>query len=254
MFQTKPVKTREEGLRRLLEVFRKEKEGWSLEKDAIVLADGRRVPLMSWRTHYHVTSMLSFTRGEKIKFGPAHSSAMPGPSAFRLLYSGCRSEGLNAMLRRELDLSEFMLGAKTVHVFAMANGDVLHVSTRLDNGVVCTLELNATLPEGSAPVYKHELTTESGFVTDRAVDTTVTPESMYLLNGEGVQSFSSVDAVTYGLCREDIIDVRAAYAILCDEERAQEYIDASRRLDRLCALVWKSAETGKRLDAGEVNE
>lgn len=254
MFQTKPVTTREEGLRRLLEVFGKQAEGWRLEKDAIVLSDGRRVPLLPWRTHYHVTAMLAFTRGAGMKFGPAHGAAMPGPSAFRLLYAGSRSEGLSAMLRRELDLSEFMLGARTEHVFAMANGEVLHVSTRLDNGTVCTLELNATLPEGTEPVYKHELTTENGFVTDRAVDTTVTPESMYLLNGEGEQSFSEVDAVTYGLCREDMIDLRAAYAILCDEDRAEEYIAAGRRLDRLCELVWKSAETGKRLDAGEVDE
>lgn len=254
MFNTKPIETRAEGLQRLLDVHGIKAEGWTLEKDAVILADGRRVPLLPWRTHFHNTAMLPFTRGASMKVGAAHGSAMNGASAFRLLYAGCRSEGLKAMLKRELDLSEFMLGAKTVHVFAMTNGDVLHVSTRLDNNAVCTLELNATLPEGTGPVYKHELTTEDGFVTDRAVDTQVTPESMYLINGEGVKDFAEVDTLTYGLSREDAIDVRAAFAILSGAADADQYIADEKRLDKLCELVWKSAETCERLCAKEVDK
>ena len=259
MFNTKPVGTRAEGLQNLLKAFGVKADGWVLEQNAIVLESGTRVPLLSHRTFFHTGSLRSFTYGASWGSGSstnaaaAHTTALKGPSHFRLQYAGSRSEGLNAMLKRELDMCEFLLGAKTVHVFAMANGDVLHVSARMSNGVVATYELNASLPEGTPPVFKRELTTKDGFVTDRAVDTQITPENMYLINSEGVSAYNEIDALTYGLSKQDTIDVRAAFSILKGDITADEYIDDKERLYKLCALVWKAAQTGERVDTQEVN-
>ncbi len=253
MFNTKPVETLEEGIRQLLAVHQVKAEGWSLEEGALRLEDGRRVPLLPWRVHMHNTAIRNFSCGDKIRFGASHATAMPGPSAFRLLYAGPKDEDLSAMLLRELDMSEWLLDARTVQVFAMQNGNVLHVTTRLDNGVSCTLELSCVMPEGSDPVYKHELTTENGLVTDRAVDTTVTPHGMYLLNAEGTQAFDELDTLTYGLSPAEAVEARAAFALLSGAADPDEYIRVEARLIRLCALVKRSAETGEVIDTREVN-
>ena len=253
MFTTKPITTREEGLKRLLEVNRCAAEGWTLLGDSLILADGRRVPLLPWRADFHYTAFRNLSAGDEIRFGQTHARALTGLSVFRLLYAGLRGESLDDILLRELDLSEWLTDARTVSVFAMRNGDVMHVSTRLDSGVVCTLELSAVLPPTAQPVFKHELTTESGFVTDRAVDTIVTPHGMYLLSDEGAQAFDEVDTLTYGLSPEDARAARAAYALLCGAADPAEYIAAEARLVKLRALAAKSCETGEPVDTREVN-
>lgn len=254
MFDTEPVRTRQEGLERLLQAYGVEAKGWTLEQNALCLADGRRVPLMPWRAFFLNNSMRGLIGGASLSMSGAHGTGVRGPSALRLLYADDGSAGLRAMLRQELDLSEWLLGSETMQVFAMARGAVLHVSTRLKNQAVCTLELNAGLPRGTRPLFKHELTTETGFVTDRAVDAQVTPQQMYLFGRDAQpEGFNEWDAYTWGLSPEDATDVRAALALLSGEQDPDAQIRAGKRLDRLCALVWESAETGKCLQAEEVD-
>ena len=253
MFSTRPVTTCEEGITRLLEVSRRPVSGWTLQDDSLILPDGRRVPLMKWRTHYKMKAFRSFSAGDAIRFGAAHAAALSGPSVFRLQYAGRTGESLEKILFRELDLSEWLTGAKTRTIFAMRNRGVLHVTTCLDTGTVCILELSAALPPDADPVYKHELTTESGFVSDRAVDTQITPHGMYLMNDDGVEAFDEVDTLTWGLNPDDAQTARAAYALLTGEADADEYIAAEKRLNRLCELAELSAQTENEVDAGEVN-
>ena len=90
-------------------------------------------------------------------------------------------------------------------------------------------------------------------MTDRAIDTQITPENMYLFNHEGISTYNEIDALTYGLSKQDAIDVRAAFSILKGEVSADEYVADNERLDKLCALVWEAAQTGKCVDTQEVN-
>lgn len=257
MFQTKPVQSREEGLQNLLKAYAVCKQGWVLGQDSIFLADGREVPLLPWRTHYHTLAMLQFTQGSRIQAdasngaAAAHSTALSHPCYIRVQYTGCASEDLRKILWREIDITEFLLGEHFSSFYAVQNDYALYITAELNRKILCTMTLHASLPEGTTPIYRHELITRSGYVTDRSVDTELTPESMYLLNEGGIESYNAVDALTYGLDQRDVADVRAALAILSGRVEAQSYIETGKHLDRMCDLVYRAARTGMRLEVEE---
>lgn len=237
MFVSKPLQTREKGLRSLL-AEKGIEAAFSFEGNALKI-DDKCVPLFPWRTHFHNRSLQSLIHGE----------VTHGLSMLRMLYSGTVEDDLNVLLEQELDLAEWLMKSRIVRVYALNAGRVLHVTARLENNVVCALELNANLPAGTRPVFKHELVAETGFVTDRAPDTQVTPQPLYLWSDHESTDFMDVDMKLYGLSEKDATDVRAAFALLSGEEDVEERIREGKRLSTLCEAVWASVRSGMPVNA-----
>ena len=95
---------------------------------------------------------------------------------------------------------------------AIGNGAALNVSLKLENGVVCTIELATTLPENEERISKHEVITARGIACDMNVDTQTMQSSVYVY-GEDKARYTDVDYELFGL---DIVGVcidDALYAI-----------------------------------------
>ena len=103
----------------------------------------------------------------------------------------CQTDGssldLAAILYREFDLAEWLLGSPIAAVTASITGPVANVIVRLANGVVCGVEAGATLPAGTAMIDRHELIAQRGVACDRVVDTQVPQNSVYAFTAAGHQ-------------------------------------------------------------------
>jgi hypothetical protein len=163
----------------------------------------------------------------------------------------CHTDGstldLAAILYREFDLAEWMLGAPLEAVTASIQGPVAHVIVRLASGVVCGVEAGATLPAGTAMIDRHELIGRRGVACDRVVDTQVPQDSIYAIGVEGTRRYTDTDAELFGLGPDEVPLVRAAYETLCHFERADALRQQHRRLAAMVRLAFDSDRRRRRL-------
>lgn len=237
MFDSKPVQSREEGIHRLLEANDIVVGPWNLTENSLILSNGKGVPLMPWRVHFHNLAMKDLIADKGLQ----------NLSCLRILVSEEKKASLKQLMLKEMDMAEWLMQSNIISVFAMGNDSVLHVTMRLKNGVLCTMELNVVLPDGTKPVYKHELIAGTGYVTDRAVDTIVTPQKVYCCGDNETSTWNDVDVLTYGLTEKESSDARAAFEILAGHVDVDEQISSWKRLERLYAMVQKSKETNERI-------
>ena len=126
----------------------------------------------------------------------------------------------------------------------MQNDNVLNAISTCEDGVVCTIEISATLAAGEIPKDKHEIIAQRGTCCDVVVDAQLKQDSIYVFGAEN-KKYTDVDFELYGLSIEEVAIVRAAFGIAqkknYDEMKA---IDAN--LQQLVAMAKRSAQTGER--------
>ena len=152
---------------------------------------------------------------------------------------------LYEVLYRELDLCQYLLERRIVSVMTMENGPVMNLIATTTDGVVCTIELAATLRSGEKPKDKHEIIACRGTACDVVVDAQLKQDSIYVFGAESNQKYTDVDFELYGLSIEDIAVVRAAFAVARDKN-ADELTAIHNNLQALVALARKSAASGER--------
>jgi hypothetical protein len=156
--------------------------------------------------------------------------------------------GLRAILYREFDLAEWLLGSPIATVAASIQGELASVVVRLANGTVCGVEAGATLPRGSAMLDRHELIARRGVASDQVVDTQVPQQSVYLVTGQGTQVYTDTDAELFGMTIDEITLVRAALDAFRRFDQACPMLrNQHARLVRLVELAFESDRLGKRL-------
>jgi len=159
----------------------------------------------------------------------------------------CQTDGaslnLAAILYREFDLAEWILGSPICALTASIQGAAAYVILRLEKGMVCGVEASAMLPAGTPMIDRHELIAGRGVACDRVVDTQVPQDSVYAFTADGASRYTDTDAELFGLEPDEVPLVRAAYETLLHAERA----DALRRQhQRLAALVRLAFESDRR--------
>lgn len=194
------------------------------EKEAVI--GGKNVRLLPWRNERRFIEMRNLvTQGR-----------LTGLSTVRITHITKRGTDLYNLLWREADVFEFISGEKIAEIFAVENGGVaLNAIAKSENGIVCSFELSATLPEGQAPIDKHEMIAVSGNVCDRVVDTQVPQSSIYVF-GDTNTTFTDVDAELFGLNIDECAIVRHAFDIAqngIETDAAAAHIDAVVKAARL---------------------
>ena len=203
-----------------------------LNGDLSVSVDGTKTPLLPWRYE---------RRFEELK-KLVDSKTVDGISVFRIISIGHKTDDMEALLTRELDVCRFVLGTEIKEVFAIGNGAALNVSLKLENGVVCTIELATTLPENEERISKHEIITARGIACDMNVDTQAMQSSVYIY-GERNARYTDVDYELFGLDIVGVSTVRAAFAAARDASVRALFAEQSSILAKLVATVKESAKT-----------
>ncbi len=204
----------------------------TLSGDAHVLIGGKAYPTLPWRYERRFEELKKLVDGKTVD----------GISVFRIISIGHKGESLRARLIREMDVCRTVLSTEITEVFAMQEGAAMNVSLRLASGVICTIELAATLPEGEPAISKHEIITARGIACDMNVDTQVMQSSIYVYGKEN-KKYTDVDFELYGLQIEEVASVRAAFALCRDEALCTAYEAENAKLEALADAAEQSAKT-----------
>lgn len=200
-------------------------------ENGFFLKEGEReIPLLPWRQERRFIEMRALRESGRAGL----------PSTLRIGRMVARGCPLVPELRRELDLCEWLLGEKAKTVYAAENGPAVNLIVTMCSGAVCTLELSAALGKDSTPMDRHEINTRRGVISDRAVDTQVPQDSIYLFTDDEKKTFTDVDFELYGLNAQEVSVVREAFEVL-KENLQESRIERSRELDGLLAAVNASA-------------
>ena len=204
--------------------------------------EGKVIPLLPWRCERRFVELRNLV----------NDGTLDGVSALRISHVAPKGTDLKILLYRELDLCQWILGRKIREIMTFTNGETSNTVAELDGGAVCTVELAATLAEGTPDVDKHEITARVGVACDRVVDTQVPQSSIYFYSDKPTpETFTDVDFELFGLSAADVATVRAAQAALADPALADALIAADKELTALVKLSAKSAESGENLKVGD---
>lgn len=160
---------------------------------------------------------------------------------------------LKDVLARELDLAAFLAESPIVSLFATGDAaTVCNTIVRFQDGKSGCLECGTALPESQKSMDRHELIARRGVASDRAVDTQVPQDSIYLWTSNGNETYTDTDLELYGLPDGEITVVRAAFALLKQPALAAEWNRAAETADKLSALALRSAETSSFFSGKEI--
>lgn len=201
-------------------------------KTAVI--DGVETPVLSHRLERRFIELKNIAR----------DGTLEGISVMRVARIVEKDKNIFEELYRELDICQFVLGKKIVGITAMQNDNTLNVIATAEGGVVCTLEISATLSKGEPAKDKHEIIAQRGTACDVVVDAQLKQDSIYVF-GDDNKKFTDVDYELYGLSLEDIAIVRFAFTI-AQNNLAEEMLLADQNLKAMVEKAKLSVATGER--------
>ena len=217
----------------LLDKYSVGKKAVLTSRDTVVV-DGKELPLMAYKSERRFLELKNMVA----------NGTLSGISVMRVARIVEKGSDLYATLGRELDICQYVLGRKIHSVMAMENDIVLNAIATTVDGVVCTLEISATLQKGEVPKDKHEIIAEHGIGCDVVVDAQLKQDSIYIF-GKDNKKFTDVDFELYGLNVEDVAVVRTAFA-LAKLDDYTDVLSCKENIDILVSLARKAVSTGER--------
>lgn len=215
-------------------------EKYSVETKAVlkdvktVVVDGEELPLLAHRYERRFIELKNIV----------NNGTLVGVSVMRVARIIEKGFDLYEALYRELDLCQYILQRKIKSIMVMENDNVMNAIATAEDGVVCTIEISATLKAGEPAKDKHEIISQRGIACDVVVDAQLKQDSIYVFGAEN-QKYTDVDFELYGLSIDEIAVVRAAFAIA--QNRNYEEIKAiNTNLCELVDMAKRSAANGER--------
>jgi hypothetical protein len=198
-----------------------------------------QVPLLTWRLKR------KFLELKKI----VEDGTIENVRMLRFSSMGSRADwDWHSLLYREMDLCEFIGNGKISSVQAViSEGQSGNVILRLDNDVLCSVEISTRMPSGSDLADRHEIIACRGVASDLVVDTNLPRYSIYSCTDKGEFRYRDVDMELYGLEEEQIDHVRSAFQVLKQPELAGQWQLQHKRLIHLVQSVSYSAEEQRKI-------
>ena len=152
---------------------------------------------------------------------------------------------MKRLLYRELDLCAYLGESPVKSIYAVTNGETANLVVKLADGKSCSVECSAALPAGTADMDKHEIIARRGVACDRVVDTQVPQSSIYEFTAAGEKRYTDTDAELYGFSPDEVLLIRAAFAVLSNPALAEEWNHADAVLKRQVADALATEKNGK---------
>ena len=205
-----------------------------LKDEKTIIVNGKEIPTLPHRSERRFLELKNIV----------NNGTLVGVSVMRVARIIEKGKNIYDELYREFDLCEYVLQRKIKSVMVMQNDNVLNSIATTEDGVVCTIEISATLKKGEVEKDKHEIISQRGIACDVVVDAQLKQDSIYVFGSEN-KKFTDVDFELYGLSIEEIAVVRAAFAIAQNKNYVEmAAIDAN--LLKLVDMAKKSANSGER--------
>jgi len=224
----------QKGLNYLLEKYSVGKKATLAADGKTVEIDGAAVPVLPWECERRFIELKNIV----------NNGTLLGISVMRVARIVEKGLDIYGELYRELDLCQHILQRKIKSVMVMENGNVLNAIATTCDGVVCTIEISATLSEGEPAKDKHEIISQRGIACDVVVDAQLKQDSIYVFGNKN-DKFTDVDFELYGLSVEEIAVVRAAFAV-AQNKNYDELLSIDENLSKLVDMAKKSAKSGEK--------
>ena len=205
-----------------------------LKDDKTVVIDGMELPILSHRSERRFVELKNMV----------NNGTLIGISVMRVARIIGKGFDIYETLYRELDLCQYILQRKMKSIMVMENDNVLNSIATTEDGIVCTIEISATLKEGEIPKDKHEIISQRGIACDVVVDAQLKQDSIYVFGPEN-KKYTDVDFELYGLSIEETAIVRAAFA-LAQNGNYDDMKAIDENLCRLVEMAKKSSACGER--------
>lgn len=205
-----------------------------LKDTKTVVIRGAELPILSHRSERRFIELKNIV----------NKGTLVGISVMRVARIVEKGSDIYEALYRELDLCQYILQRNIKSVMVMENDNVMNAIATTEDGVVCTIEISATLQVGELPKDKHEIISQRGIACDVVVDAQLKQDSIYVFGAEN-KKYTDVDFELYGLSMEEIAIVRAAFAVA----QNKNFDELKAIHENLCTLVdmaKKSARSGER--------
>ena len=190
------------------------------------------IPLLTWRLKR------KFLELKKI----VEDATIENVCMLRFSSMGNRDEwNWNSLLYREMDLCEFIGDGEIVSLQAViSDSQTGNVILRLDNNILCSVEISTRMPSGSDLTDRHEIIAQRGVASDLVVDTMIPQNSIYSYTGNGENRYRDIDMELYGFDEEKIDHVRSAFQVLKQPELVQQWQFQHKRLVNFTRSVFIS--------------
>ncbi len=206
-----------------------------LKDERTVVIDNRELKLLSHRFERRFIELKNI----------ANNGTLLGISVMRTARIIEKGSDLYEALYREFDLCQYILQRKMKSVMVMENANTLNAIATAEDGIVCTIEISATLKDGEIPKDKHEIISQRGTACDVVVDAQLKQDSIYVFGNEN-KKYTDVDFELYGLSAEEIAVVRSAFSV-AQNKNYSEIKEADENLCKLVDCARKSAKLNERV-------
>ena len=207
-------------------------EAWGAAAELVV--NGKPCKLLPWRVERRFCELKKLVDGKTLE------------NLSTLRFASMKNGGkIESLLYRELDLCAYLGESQVRSIFTVLNGPTANLIVKLADGKSCSVECSAALPAGTAPMDRHELIARRGVACDRTVDTQVPQASIYEFTANGEKRYTDTDAELFGFENDEILLIRAAYALLSNPALADEWNGIDALVTRQVADALATDKTGK---------
>ena len=239
----KLCKTIADGVRAALAIYNSPEPDWMFlpagEGDCCdhLTVGGETYPLFWWRTDTQVKHLIEFAPDTR-------------PCSMKLNRSCAKSEGLDRLLYRELDIATACLGAPIDRVMCFRREHALNMLATMKNERVAIFELAAVLNDNTPEQGRHTFWGEDGMSSDRVVSQKVASESIYLFTEEEEKPevFNDIFLYMYGLNKTEATKAAAIVEILMGQVDPTPWIEMDAHYRRCMAAVAASAQMATRTE------
>lgn len=204
--------------------------------DKLIL-NGEEYPFFWWRTDTQITSMRGMAAPRKL-------------CSMKLNRSCPKSEGLERLMYRELDIAEQMLGSEISKIMCFRNGSAANMIGTTESERVAIFELAAVLNDETAEQGRHTYWGEDGMASDRVVSQKLASEAVYLFTEDKAEpeTYNDIFIYMYGLSKNDVVKAAAIVGILKGTVDISDWKAKDAHYRECIKAAAESATSGRRIE------
>lgn len=193
----------------------------------------KNVPLFHWRQKRRYIELKGLVQRDMVgKALAMRIHHIVPPDAF--------TKSLRDVLLYECDLFQYICGGEIRRVFADFSADRYTNCIMSAGAMKASMELGLSAA-GSESVLLHEVVGRKGIASDLPVDTQMQQYPIYLIKGNGTQTFNEIDFELYGMDNTQADMIRFILWALSDAERIDSLCRDYSRLDKIWQAAVKSS-------------
>ena len=211
---------------------------WEFQGESAIKVDGKTLPLAKWIFYHQLEAMRLIAINDKLVNRICSYKST-------VIYSATKD--LFEILREELGTCEWILDEKIKSIYGVyKESRTVSLIIKTVNDTLCSINVSTTLSDQTAPIVKHEIVGQEGFISDRAVNEQIPVNAIYLYNDKEKhpETFTDIDFNMLGLTVSEVIIADSVIGALTNEDVRKDMIERDARSRYLLEKAKISLQTG----------